>query len=154
MNHIEAKFSPISDEARSELADLRSFVSGLVVRFLPGCDLLQTAEDFGTLQQLRDVDAMRDANYGAWVAIGVAFGDALINFIPGLAWCMESDQFGTNAALRFRQSGLSIAVLSIFWKRVERGEAIDVRHIANELSTIVANHDAQPIAAANSCADC
>ena len=85
---------------------------------------------------------MQHANYGAWVAVGVAFGDALMNFIPGLEWCLESDQYGTNAALRFRQSGLSIAVLTMLWKRVERGEPIDIIHLASELNAIVACHAA------------
>jgi len=137
-----SKFSPINDEARSELSDLRSFASSLVGRFQPGHVLTQTADDFETLQRLCEEEAMQHANYGAWVAISVAFGDALMHYIPGLECCLESDQYGKNAALRFRQSGLSIAVLTMLWKRVERGEPIDIIHLASELHAIVACHAA------------
>lgn len=115
-------------------------MSDLIARFQPAHQLSQTVEDFAVLQRLCDEDAMAQANYGTWVAVGVAFGDALMHRIPGLSWQMTSDQYGTHAVLRFQDTGLSIAAPTMLWKRIERGEGIDIVHLANELKMIVEAH--------------
>ena len=54
---------------------------------------------------------MKNANFDAWVAVGIAFGDALISHIPGLNWRHVSDQSGEHVALQFDQKLLSIEAL-------------------------------------------
>ena len=134
---IGSHFAPLSDAARIELADLRGFMADLVARFQPAHQLSRTVEDFAVLQRLCDEDAMAQANHGAWVAVGVAFGDALMRHIPGLSWQMTSDQYGAHAVLRFQDTGLSIAAPTMLWKRIERGQGIDIVHLASELRRMV-----------------
>jgi hypothetical protein len=130
------EFSALSAQALVELSDARGFVSQTIVALL-GASTSQSENDLPVLQALADHDAMRNANFEAWVTVGIAFGDALIACIPGLHWCLVTDQFGTHAALQFEQKAFSISAPTMLWKRVERGEPIDLAHITDELRSLV-----------------
>lgn len=80
---------------------------------------------------------MKHADDDSWIALGVAFGDALSVFIPGLDWAMVTDDYGTHAALRFGSSSLSLSAPTMLLKRVDRGEDVDVLHLANELKAFI-----------------
>ena len=133
---VPPEFSPLSAKALVELSDARGFVSQTIAALL-GASTLQSEGDLPVLQALVDHDAMRNANFEAWVAVGIAFGDALIACIPGLHWCLVTDQFRTHAALQFEQKAFSISAPTMLWKRVERGEPIDLAHITDELRSLV-----------------
>lgn len=96
----EPSFAPLTDAARDELSDCRNFVSGLATRLLGPA----AGTELAHLQRIAQHPSMKHANGGAWMALGVAFGDALCTFIPGLNWAMVTDDFGTHAALRFESS--------------------------------------------------
>lgn len=83
---------------------------------------------------------MNNANDGAWVALGVVFGDALTESIPGLNWAMVTDDSGTYVGLRFGESHLSVSAPTMLLKRRERGEDIDVQHLATELRGFILQH--------------
>jgi hypothetical protein len=132
-------FAALSTQALVELSDARGFVSQTVVELL-GASTSQSESDLSVLQALVDHDAMRNAKFEAWVTLGIAFGDALIASVPGLRWCLVTDQFGTHAALQFKQKALSISAPTMLWKRVERGEPIDLAHMTRELRSLVVEH--------------
>jgi hypothetical protein len=133
-------FAPLSEAALSEFSDARNFVTRVVDDLLGGEMLTQTSSDLGTLQTLVDHDAMRNANYEAWVALGIAFGDALADHVPGLAWRLVTDQNRTYAALQYAQTALSVAAPTMLWKRVERGENFDLVDLASGLKTFIDEH--------------
>jgi hypothetical protein len=131
------EFSPLSDGARAELADLRNFVSRLVSSRTPGRSLFQTAADFELLQKLVEDEDVACANEGTWIGIGLAFGDALAAFIPGLNWCMVTDEHGTCAVLRYMDTTLYVNALYMPLRRVERRESFDLGFMAHELKSYV-----------------
>ena len=133
-------FSPMSEVALAEFSDVRTFVSRVVSDLVAGSTLTHSAADLQVLQALVAHEALKHANYEAWVAVGIAFGDCLAAYIPGLAWCLATDQNGTNAALRFRNKTLAIFAPTMLWKRVERGEEVDLLHIADELKGFMEEH--------------
>ncbi len=133
-------FSRFSTQALVEFSDARSFVSQTIVEILGAPTLSQSANDLPVLQALVDHDAMKNANYEAWVTVGIAFGDALVAYVPGLHWRLVTDQFGTHAALQFEKKAFSISAPTMLWKRVERGEAVDLAHLASELRSLVMEH--------------
>jgi hypothetical protein len=130
-------FAPLSEAAADEFADVRNFVARVASDLLGVSTLTQTESDLPVLQALADHEAMKHANYEAWVAVGIAFGDVLANCIPGLKWRLVTDQTGTYAALQFETKALSIAAPTMLWKRVERGEEFDLVHMAQELKSFV-----------------
>jgi hypothetical protein len=133
-------FAPLSVQALDELSDARGFVSQTVSELLGASALTQSANDLPILQALVDHDAMRNANFEAWITVGIAFGDALVACVPGLHWRLVTDQFGVHAALQFERKAVSIAAPTMLWKRVERGGPIDLAHLASELRAFVAEN--------------
>ena len=133
-------FAALTVKALDELSDARAFISRTVSELTGTQTLTHSDSDLPILQVLADHVAMKHANYDAWVALGVAFGDALIAHIPGLRWRLVTDQFGPHAALQFKEKALSIAAPTMLWKRVERGESVDLTHLATELHSFVADH--------------
>jgi Domain of unknown function (DUF3806) len=69
-------------------------------------------------------------------ALGVAFGDALVQQL-GLTWVAVDDEFGRDAALVLEGTSVKVFPLTSISKRVEAGEAVDVRKLfAAACSTI------------------
>ena len=135
-------FAPLSDSAIEEFADLRNFVDRVASDLLGASGLTRTQSDLPVLQALVEHESLKHANYEAWVALGIAFGDVLVNTIPGLAWRLVTDQAGTHAALQFERKAVSIAAPTMLWKRVERGEEFDLSHMAQELKSLIESNSA------------
>ena len=57
--------------------------------------------------------------------LGVVFGDVLASELP-LRWVMISDEYGTDATLRLKNTSTNINALTMISKRVERDEPVDV----------------------------
>ncbi|MNT34530.1 hypothetical protein D3C72_1705170 [compost metagenome] len=89
------------------------------------------------LQRIVDADLLKAEDEAGWEAMGIAFGDGLTTLIPGLAWAQVTDQFGTDAVLRYRETSLQIGVVTMLLKRAEADEAIDVAHMARWLQAFV-----------------
>jgi hypothetical protein len=53
------------------------------------------------------------------------FGDVLASELP-LRWVMISDEYGTDATLRLKNTSTNINALTMISKRVERDEPVDV----------------------------
>jgi hypothetical protein len=61
-------------------------------------------------------------------ALGVAFGDALAQHL-GLTWVAIDDEYGCDAALVLEDTSVKVFPLTSISKRVEAGEAVDVREL-------------------------
>jgi len=130
-------FAPLSATAIEELADARNFVASLAGRLADGRSLTQAEADLAVLQAIVNHGSMRHANFEAWVALGIAFGDALAASIPGLAWRLAADESGTYATLQFQSKAISVAAPTMLWKRIERGEQMDLVFMAQEIRQVI-----------------
>jgi hypothetical protein len=61
-------------------------------------------------------------------ALGVAFGDALAQTL-GLKWVAIDDEYGCDPALVLEGTSVKVFPLTMISKRVEDGEAVDVREL-------------------------
>jgi hypothetical protein len=130
-------FTPLSAESKAELDEFRRLVNGMVSKRNPGQVLSRAPMDFKVLQTLAEDPSMKQADRNTWIALGVAYGDALIAFVPGLSWSEVHDEYGPGVVLRYKRTTLTIAAPVIFAKRVERGETFDAPFMANELKKYV-----------------
>ncbi|RYG38784.1 MAG: DUF3806 domain-containing protein [Burkholderiales bacterium] len=130
-------FTPLSAESKAELDDFRRLVSGLVSRRSPGQMLSRAPRDFEVLQSLTEDPSMKQADRNTWIAVGVAFGDALIALVPGLSWSDVQDEYGPGVVLRYKQTTMTIAAPVMLVKRVERGETFDLPFMATQLKKYV-----------------
>jgi Domain of unknown function (DUF3806) len=64
-------------------------------------------------------------------SLGITFGDALVQEL-GLAWVAVEDGHGRDPALHERGTTILLFPLTSISKRVERGEAVDVRALFAE----------------------
>lgn len=61
-------------------------------------------------------------------SLGVAFGDVLATELP-LRWVMVTDEYGTDATLRFKATTVQINALTMISKRIERGQDVNLREL-------------------------
>jgi hypothetical protein len=61
-----------------------------------------------------------------WQSLGITFGDALAQKM-GLVWVAVEDTHGRDPALRDQGTSIVIFPMTTISKRIERGEAMDVR---------------------------
>jgi hypothetical protein len=130
-------FNPLSAESKAELDEFRYLVNRMVSKRNPGQVLSQTSKDFKILQTLAEDSSMKHADRNTWIAFGVAYGDALTAFVPGLSWSDINDEYGPGVVLRYKRTTLTIAAPVMFIKRVERGETFDLLFMAEELKKYV-----------------
>jgi hypothetical protein len=64
-------------------------------------------------------------------SLGVTFGDALVQKME-LAWVTVEDEYGRDPALQDRGTTLLVFPLTTISKRVERGDAVDVRELFDQ----------------------
>ena len=109
----------------------RAFVAQLVAEHFPNEKITATEADFALLQKILDAKLIAKTETWKLQSLGIVFGDALANFINGLAWWEVTDEFGTDPTLRFQEKTLQLNALTMLSKRVEAGKEIDVAHMAN-----------------------
>lgn len=131
------EFTSLSPAAAEELTCARHFVSRIVQDVVGGPPLEQSTRDLSPLQRLVSSEGMQEANAEAWFAVGIAFGDVLRSMTGTLEWCLVTDQTGTFAALKPRDKSIYISAPTLLWKRFQRGEVIDLSHLARRLLSYV-----------------
>ena len=96
-------------------------------------NLVSSTEDFAILQAIVDKQLLTKRQTWELQALGVCFGDALTGHIPGLNWCLVTDEYGTDPTLRFKDTTTQFNALTMISKRVEDGREVDLAHIAQWL---------------------
>jgi hypothetical protein len=109
----------------------RRFVREILQHHLPDASLRGGFDDLAALQSILDAGLVRRDQPWELQALGVVFGDAMASIIPGLAWWSVTDEFGTDPTLRYRESSLNVNALFMIAKRVERGEAANVKALVD-----------------------
>ncbi|MDA9050409.1 DUF3806 domain-containing protein, partial [Pseudomonadales bacterium] len=106
----------------------REEIQALFSRRLGVMSLKNTQADLSLYQQLVDRRLIRPDQITQWQALGVVFGDLLVREF-GLHWVSYEDALGSSKALRWRTTDNFIFPVTVFSKRVQFNEKIDVKAI-------------------------
>jgi hypothetical protein len=115
------------DQQRAEMQELFSRRLGVM-------SLKSTQADLSLYQQLVDRRLLRPDQITQWQALGVVFGDLLVREF-GLHWVSYEDALGSSKALRWRKTDNFIFPVTVFSKRVQFNEKIDVKAIYEEIAS-------------------
>ena len=139
--------SPPSEDDIEQLRKQLAFIElriGLIVKDaafkggLEDLDLLQQALDSGQIAATDTIDLQ---------SLGVPFAQLFIDHNPGYSWWMVEDEFGRAACLRYRETDLLLHPITLISKRVEEGNAVNVRQLfaslSQQLSEITQKLDSQ-----------
>jgi len=134
---MTAEFQPLPPSALEYMQARRAQLHALVADNFSDRELTHTAEDFELLQRIVDANLLEAEDVAGWEAMGIAFGDGLTTMVPGLAWAQVTDQYGTDAVLRYQATTLQIGVVTMLLKRAEANEEINVAHLAQWLKAFI-----------------
>jgi hypothetical protein len=123
-----SKFTQLSNEDRTRLDQQRAVIATAARQRYGAVVLTKTVADLPVLQRLIDDQAFSKAQTYELQSLGVAFGDVLASELP-LRWVMVTDEYGTDPTLRFKSTTIQINALTMISKRVEKGEAPDLREL-------------------------
>jgi hypothetical protein len=110
----------------------REDIKTLFERRLRALSMKGMKSDLAYFQALVDQRVLRPEQTEEWQALGVVFGDLLVNEF-GLRWVSYEDELGASKALRWRKTDNFVFPVTVFSKRVQFGEKIDVTEIYNTL---------------------
>jgi len=111
---------------RQEVRDLLSQRLGIV-------QLKGDTSDLHALQQLYDRKVLKDDAVREWQAVGVVFGDILANEFD-LHWVRYADEAGVSKALQWKDTRNFVFPVTLFSKRLQFGEKIDMQAVYDKLS--------------------
>jgi hypothetical protein len=106
----------------------REDIKTLFTRRLRVLSMKGMKSDLGHFQALVDQRILRPEQTVEWQALGVVFGDLLVNEF-GLTWVSYEDELGASKALRWRTTDNFVFPVTVFSKRVQFGEKIKVAEI-------------------------
>ena len=119
------KFNELSNEDRARLDQQRAVVGAAAKQRYGTPALTKTSADIKVLRRLIDDKAFDKTNTYELQSLGVAFGDVLASELQ-LRWLMVTDEYGTDPALRFKNTTIQINALTMISKRIERDEAVNL----------------------------
>jgi hypothetical protein len=91
-------------------------------------------KDLALIQRILDSKTIEPEAEYTLRALGMAFGRVFIEHHSGYDWWMVEDEDGRDPAIRFENTWLLAFPETMILKRVEEGEAIDVRDLFEQLS--------------------
>jgi hypothetical protein len=100
-----------------------------------GASLTTDVTTLALLQRVLDDDIV-DPAYGAQ-CLGAVVGRVMAANIPGLEWALAEDDEGADVCLRYADTSLCVFPIRMISKRLEGGEAVDVRNLYDETKTSV-----------------
>jgi hypothetical protein len=122
------KFSELSDEDRTRLAQQRAIVTAATKQRYGTSILKKTVADLPVLQWLIDDKVFNKTQTYELQSLGIAFGDVLENELP-LRWVMVTDEYGTDPTLRFKSTTVQINPLTVISKRIEKDEKVSLSEL-------------------------
>jgi hypothetical protein len=126
----KAVFRPLPAATVEYMDKQRDYVSSLVQKHLPGKKITRTKADFETIQRIVDGALIPVDKTWEWQAVGIVFGDAVADAIPGLRWQEVTDAYGTDPTLRYESTSLQVNAMTMISKRIEDGKEVDVADMA------------------------
>jgi len=127
-----ATVTDLSLGQRYVLSTQRREIEDLVARRLGVLKLKGDQSDLKVLQDLVDRKAIRSTDTREWQGLGIVFGDILVTEF-GLHWVSYEDDIGTSKALRWKETENFVFPVTLFSKRVQFNQKIDVLSVYSKL---------------------
>jgi hypothetical protein len=121
---------------RYVLSSQRREVSDLIARRLGVLKLHGNKRDLKVLGDLVDRKVLNKSQVREWQAVGVVFGDILAHEF-GLDWVSYEDDIGVSKALRWRKTENYVFPVTMFSKRNQFNEKIDVYAVFDKIAADV-----------------
>jgi hypothetical protein len=84
--------------------------------------------DLDTLQRLLDDGVYAADKTYELQSLGLCLGEVMLKQL-GFHWITVEDEYGQDPAIQYRETSIIVFPLTMVSKRVERGEAVDVRYL-------------------------
>lgn len=127
------KVTPLSFSQEFILKQDRKDIKAILARHLGILDLHGDKRDLSTIQQLIDRNVLKPKQLKQWQEVGVVFGDILANEF-GLHWVSYQDDEGLSTALQWRDTQNFVFPVTMFSKRVEFGDKVNVDKLYNKIA--------------------
>ena len=148
VEEIPATVKELSLGQRYSLNTQRREIMDLIARRLGILKLKGDESDLKVLQNLVDRKAIRRDDVRGLQGLGIVFGDLLVN-VYGLGWVSYEDDIGTSKALRWKKTENYVFPVTMFSKRVQFKEDIDMarvfEEIGGEIERFIAYEAAKPV---------
>jgi len=128
----QVTFSELSENDHSNLAS-KWFTIQNMIKEKYDYELRESENDLPYLQRVIDDKLLDPEDWNAMKRLGVAFGRALAKAVDGLDWWILEDKFGRDIVLRYQQTSLQFNVLYVIGRRLNKGEAVDVKKLYKTL---------------------
>jgi hypothetical protein len=132
-----SKFSELTAADVARLDKQRALVVGALKQHHDASSLSRTKLDLPSLQRLLDEHAFAKTQAYELQSLGVTFGDVLANEL-GLRWTIVADDYGRDPTLRLGDTTIQVNALTMISKRVERGEAVNLKVLLANTRDVVA----------------
>lgn len=140
---MPTSFSAPDEEQLTELARKWAAVERLVQAEY-GVALTLDVSTLDVIQRLLDDDVIDRGAY-ALQCLGCVLGRVMARNIPGLDWAAIEDETESSICLRYADTTLCIHPLTMISKRLERGEAVNMRglyeHTASKIEELANDVD-------------
>ena len=118
---------------RYALSTQRREMHDLIARTLGVLALKESRQDIIVLQKLVDAGEIRADDVRSWQSLGIVFGDILAKEF-GLTWVNYEDDLGASKALRWRKTENYVFPVTMFSKRTQFREKIDVQAVFDKVA--------------------
>ncbi|TPD97410.1 DUF3806 domain-containing protein [Stenotrophomonas maltophilia] len=135
-DEADIRFDPLPPALIAHMRQQRAKVAALVASGFPAVPV-QWPLLPSTLQRVVDAELIDRDDCDGWEALGVAFGDCLVQRVPELAWAQVTDAWGIDAVLRYGDTNIMVSAGTLLIKRVEEGETIEINHLLETLEEFV-----------------
>ena len=136
VEEVPATVKELSLGQRYSLNTQRKEIMDLIARQLGILKLKGDQSDLKVLQKLVDRKAIRRDDVRGLQGLGIVFGDVLVSEY-GLGWVSYEDDIGTSKALRWKKTENYVFPVTLFSKRVQFKEDIDMASVFEELGAEV-----------------
>ena len=136
VEEVPATVKELSLGQRYSLNTQRRELMDLIARRLGILNMKGDKSDLKVLQNLVDRKAISGDDVRGLQSLGVVFGDVLVNEF-GLSWVSYEDEIGTSKALRWKKTENYVFPVTLFSKRVQFKEKIDMKSVFEEIGAEV-----------------
>jgi len=148
VEEVPATVKDLSLGQRYSLDTQRRETMDLIARRLGVLNLKGDKSDLKVLQNLVDRKAIGRDDVRGLQSLGIVFGDVLVNEY-GLSWVSYEDDVGTSKALRWKKTENYVFPVTLFSKRVQFRENINMtgvfEEIGAEVERFIAYEAARPV---------
>lgn len=148
VEEVPATVKELSLGQRYSLDTQRRETMDLIARRLGVLNLKGDKSDLKVLQNLVDRKAIGRDDVRGLQSLGIVFGDVLVSEY-GLSWVSYEDDVGTSKALRWKKTENYVFPVTLFSKRVEFKENINMtgvfEEIGAEVERFIAYEAARPV---------